>query len=119
MTLADEDTNSILTNNANRAIIDNVAMQVAPPGGQTCSYMQAAPPGGQTWNQCKGHYMLAKFGTNTSGTTCWPNLEPMQVAFFLVGEINQVIESIPWVRCASDNVQNCSLRSDYVDVDIR
>ena len=108
MTLADEDTNSIPTDNANRAIIDNVAMQVAPPGGQTCSYMQAAPPGGQTWNQCKGHYMLAKFGTNTSGTTCWSNLELMQVVF-LVGEIYQVIESIPWVRCASGNVLSQSL----------
>ena len=83
-----------------RTIISNVAMQVAPPGGQTCSYMQAAPPGDQTWNQCKWHYMLAKFGTNTSGTTCWSNLEPMQVVF-LVGEIYQVIESIPWVRSAS------------------
>ena len=72
VTLADEDTNSILTNNANRAIIDNVAMQVAPPGGQTCSYMQATPPGGQTWNQCKWHYMLAKFGTESGGITWWP-----------------------------------------------
>ena len=34
MTLADEDTNSILTDNANRAIQGNVAMQVAPSGGQ-------------------------------------------------------------------------------------
>ena len=28
----------------------------------------------------------------------------MQVAFYLVGEITQVKESIPWVRCASGNV---------------
>ena len=28
----------------------------------------------------------------------------MQVAFYLVGEITQVNESIPWVRCASGNV---------------
>ena len=28
----------------------------------------------------------------------------MQVAFFLAGEITQVKESIPWVRCASGNV---------------
>ena len=34
-----------------------------------------------------------------------PNLEPMQVAFFLLaGEITQVKEAIPWVRCASGNV---------------
>ena len=47
---------------------------------------------------------MAKIGTNASGTTCWPNLEPMQVAFYLAGEITQVIDSIPWVRCASGNV---------------
>ena len=28
----------------------------------------------------------------------------MQVAFYLSGEITQVKESIPWVRCASGNV---------------
>ena len=37
VTLADEDTNSILTDNANGAIQGNVAMQVAPPGGQNCN----------------------------------------------------------------------------------
>ena len=34
VTLADEDTNSILTDDANRTIPGNIAMQVAPPGGQ-------------------------------------------------------------------------------------
>ena len=34
VTLADEDINSILTDNANRAIQGNVAMQVTQPGGQ-------------------------------------------------------------------------------------
>ena len=34
MTLADEDTNSILTDNANRALQGNVAMRVTQPGGQ-------------------------------------------------------------------------------------
>ena len=28
----------------------------------------------------------------------------MHVAFYLAGEITQVIDSIPWVRCASGNV---------------
>ena len=40
VTLADEDTNSILTDNANRTIQGNVAMQlmqVAPSGGQICN----------------------------------------------------------------------------------
>ena len=48
---------------------------------------------------------MAKFVTDTSGATWWPNLEPKQVAFFLLaGEITQVKEAIPWVRCASGNV---------------
>ena len=34
VTLADEDSNSIPTDDINRAILGNVAMQVAPPGGQ-------------------------------------------------------------------------------------
>ena len=51
------------------------------------------------------HHLVVKFLPNTSGTTYnWPNLEPMQVAFFLAGEITQIKESIPWVRCASGNV---------------
>ena len=35
--LTDEDTNAILTDNTNRAIQGNVAMQVAQPGGQVCN----------------------------------------------------------------------------------
>ena len=55
-----------------------------------------ASPGGQILNY------------NTSGTTYnWPNLEPMQVEFYSAGEITQVIDSIPWVRCASGNVFLC------------
>ena len=37
MTLGDEDTNSILTDDANRAILHNVTMQVTPPGDQICN----------------------------------------------------------------------------------
>ena len=37
VTLADEDTNSILTDDANRAIQGNVAMQVTQLGGQQCN----------------------------------------------------------------------------------
>ena len=47
---------------------------------------------------------VAKFGTNASGAIWWANLQLMQVAFYLAGEITQVKESIPWVRCASGNV---------------
>ena len=53
VTLADEDTNSILTDNVNRAIEGNVAMQVL---------------------------LVANFGSNASGVSWWPNFEPMQVA---------------------------------------
>ena len=38
-TLADEDTNSILSDNANRAIQGNVAMQVTQPGVNTLGYV--------------------------------------------------------------------------------
>ena len=36
--LADEDTNSIITVNTNRAIQGNAAMQVTQPGGQMCKF---------------------------------------------------------------------------------
>ena len=56
---------------------------------------------------------MAKFVTDASGATWWPNLEPMQVAFFLLAEeITQVKEAIPWIRCASGNVfKNISVLS--------
>ena len=44
------------TDDVNRAIIGNVAMQVAPPGGQTCNYAGSA-----IW---------------------WPKLEPMEFLTF-------------------------------------
>ena len=45
----------------------------------------------------------------------------MQVAFYLAGEITQVIDSIPWVRCASGNVcfktsQTFLLVSTFLDM---
>ena len=67
VTLADEDTNSILTDNANSAIQGNVAMHVTLPGGQL-------------WNQCKWCHLVAKFTTNASSAIWWPNLKLMQVA---------------------------------------
>ena len=67
VTLADKDINSILTDNANRAIQGNVAMQVTQPGWKMC-------------NKCKWCHLVAKFGTNASGAIWWPNLQPMQDA---------------------------------------
>ena len=52
MTLADEDANSILTDNANRAFRGNVAMQVVQPGGQLWNQaMQVMSPDDQNLNQ--------------------------------------------------------------------
>ena len=56
VTLADEDTNSILTDDANKAIQGNVTMQVTQPGGQVCY-------------TCKCCHLMPNFGTNTSGAT--------------------------------------------------
>ena len=47
VTLADEDTNSIITDNANRAIQGNVAMQATQPGDQLCK-------------QCKWRHLMTK-----------------------------------------------------------
>ena len=38
VTLADEDTNSALTDNVNRTFQANVAMRVTQPGGKICNY---------------------------------------------------------------------------------
>ena len=35
----------------------------------------------------------------------------MQVAFYFAGEITQVLDAIPWVRCASGNVSFCFVNS--------
>ena len=78
MTLADEDTNSILTDNANRAFQGNVAMRVTQPGGQLWNQAtQVAPPDDQILNEC---HLVAQFSTDAGGTTLWPKLQLMQVA---------------------------------------
>ena len=59
VSLAEEDTNSILTDNVNGANEGNVAMQVL-----------------------QGAY----FGSNASGVSRWPNFEPMQVARYQVAK---------------------------------
>ena len=66
LTLADEDTKSILTDNANRAIQGNVTMQVMQPGGQV-------------WKQCKWRHLMTKFWTNPSCAVWWPNMQLIQV----------------------------------------
>jgi len=88
VTLADEDTNSILTDNANRAIQGNVAMHVT--WWQTFAtsaiwwpifkLMQVVPSG--TWPICQLMqlaHLVANFATHASGAIWWPILKLMQV----------------------------------------
>ena len=60
--------------------------------------MQVVPSGGQICNQCKWRHLVAKIGTNACDAIWWTILQLMQIA------PSQVIDSIPWVRCASGNV---------------
>ena len=46
--------------------------------------------------QCKGCHLVVKFVTNASGARRCSNLQ--------ICKMIQVIDSIPWVRCASGNV---------------
>ena len=72
LNLSDEDTNSILTDNANRAIQGYLAMQVTQPGGQLWNQaMQVMSPDDQILNQ---------FATNPSGAIWWTILQLMQIA---------------------------------------
>ena len=68
VTLAEEDTDSILTDNTNRAIHiqGNVAMQVTQPGGQVC-------------NLCKWRPLMANIRTNASDLIETKTMELMQV----------------------------------------
>ena len=60
-------------------------MQLGPSGGQILEPMQVVPSSGQLCNQFK------KFHWN-------------QFQTILVERFSQVMDSIPWVRCASGNV---------------
>ena len=76
--------------------------------------MQVVPSGDQICNQCMWLHLVAKFGTNASGAILRTILQLMQIAppgdqnwkkcKFLAGEITQVKEALPWVRCTSGNV---------------
>ena len=92
VTLADKETNLILTDKVNRVIQGNVAMKVTQPGGQLwnlgkwCHLITkflnqfkwrndqilnqfASPAGDQIWNWCKWRHLVTKSGTNSSGST--------------------------------------------------
>ena len=81
VTLADEDTNAILTDNANRVIQGNAMWQFkwrnmvanfennasGASWWPNMQLMQMAPYGGQICNKCKWCHMMAKFETSASG----------------------------------------------------
>ena len=122
VTLADEDINSILADNANRAIQGNVTqpggqicnickcwlalepMQVAPPDDQIlnqCKWshlvaklMQVAPTSGQNGNWCKWRHLVAKFVINARGAIWWPNLQPIQVVAQRTQQLSLQLENI-------------------------
>ena len=131
-----EDTNSKLTDNANRAIQGNVAAQVTRPGGQLwkqCKWrhlitkfwtnpscatwwpnmqlMQVVPSGRQICNKCNWCHLVAKFATSASGAIWWPNVQLMQVVLFrfLLLKISTTTKSI-WHGCVSlsDQTEQCS-----------
>ena len=83
MTLADEDTNLILTDNAKRAIQGNVAMQHTQPSGQLCK-------------QCKWRYLVAKYAINVSGAMLLPS--SIQVTESISGSV------VPLAMFSSDLV---------------
>ena len=90
MTLADEDTNSKLTDNANRAFQGNVAMRVTQPGGQLWNQaMQVTWPNFESiCNKSEIHTQKkykSDFNTDTANKAIWqckwwPNLQSVQVA---------------------------------------
>ena len=83
VTLADEDTNSILTDDVNMATISNVAMQVAPSGGQN-------------WNQCKWRYLVAKSVTNAGGATWWCKKQQYIQATQVAPQGGQIYNQCTW-----------------------
>ena len=73
VTLADEDTNSILTDIVNiRAIQVNVTMHIDATWWPTLELMQVAPPDDQIlngaimFNWCRWHHLVAKIATDAS-----------------------------------------------------
>ena len=66
MTLADDDTNSILTDNADRTFQGNVAVRVTQHGGLL-------------WKQRKWRHLVAIFGNYTSGALAAKFADVMQM----------------------------------------
>ena len=60
VTLVDDDSGSILADEANRAILDNMGNQAGPGGGWIC-------------HKCKWYHLVAKFSAKAGGATWWPN----------------------------------------------
>ena len=67
VTLADEDTNSILTDNANRAFQGNVMNASGATWWPKFSTDSGGTTSGQNCNWCKERHLVAKFVINASG----------------------------------------------------
>ena len=81
-TLADEDTNSILTDNANSAIQGNVAISNESNSiwWPTLEAIKVAPADDLILNQCKLCHLGTQFATDASGASKCQNLQSVQVA---------------------------------------
>jgi hypothetical protein len=107
VTLVDEDTNSIPTNDTNRTIQDNVAMPVTNPGGQfenICKWSD-----GQYRNQCKLPGLLQFYDTVKTnlvlcGAIWWANLQLMQLA----ASGGQIWNQCKWRHLVDSFVTNSS-----------
>ena len=79
VTLDDEDANSILTDNAKRAIQGNVGNTSYATWWPTLQTMQVPPPDDQMLNQSKLCHLVAKYATYAGGAIWWPNLQLIHV----------------------------------------
>ena len=79
VTLDDEDANSILTDNAKRAIQGNVGNTSYATWWPTLQTMQVPPPDDQMLNQSKLCHLVAKYATYAGGAIWWLNLQLIHV----------------------------------------
>merc|ERR1712218_565348 len=71
---------------------------------QAMQAMQVAPPGGQIIYLCKWRHLVAKFLSNASGATWWPNYLLMQVA----PPGDQIVYQYKWRHLVAKFLTNAS-----------
>ena len=121
VTLAAEDTNSILTDNANMAFQGKVAMRVTQPSGQLWNQAMQVNRSTSQNDYLKvvrktSHKIIIQNCCFFKVIPCCLNISIYQslewssyfsqdyIKLISVRKPIQVIDSIPWVRCASGNV---------------